>query len=442
MSIVRLTLKTAISGPSWRIFIIVALLLFPKGVFGGEYRLQPGDTLDVLITGVPDFRQHSPIGSEGNIGLPLAGQIKVSDLSLPQARAAIAAELSNKLYRQYTTDGREISHLILGDEVVVTVSEYVPVFVNGDVAKPGAYAFRPGMTVRQAVVIAGGYDAARLQAVDPALQAADLLAEYRTLNLQYAAEQARAWRLRAELDNKPVAHKVDEAPLPDEPPGGDLTKGETKQLEARKADRESSKALLQEAIAKATLQLGILAEKKAKDEEGNQADVADFNTVRDLFRKGLAQITRLSESRRAALLSSEQLLQTVVETSNVERQRDEYARQLDKIDSQARIDNLQELQKSNLLLAQIAVRLKSTSDKLMHLGLLKPQLGQGSGARPEITIYRKGEKGPLQTAADEDLELVPGDVVGVKLPKAPGGVLISSRDRVDTATADKFASPN
>jgi polysaccharide export outer membrane protein len=346
--------------------------------------------------------------------LPLSGQIKVRGLSLSEARAKIAGELANKLYRQYTNDGREISHLIVGNEVVVTVSEYTPVFVNGDVTKPGAYPFRPGMTVRQAIAVAGGFDLIRSQGPDPVMQTAELQAEYQTLWLQVAGEQARSWRLRTELRDKSIVGADNTVPNP----GGvaaDFMKGEAEQLKAVTVDRESSKALLQEAIKKATLQLAILAEKKTKDEEGSQADLADFKTVRDLFQKGLAQITRLSEARRASLLSSEQLLQTLVESSNVERQRDEYARQLEKIDTQTRIDDLQELQRTNLHLAELTARLKSTSDRLLHVNLLRSQVAQGGSRAVDIGVYRKAEGGPGRIDADEDLELTPGDVVEVAL---------------------------
>ena len=114
--------------------------------------------------------------------------------------------------------------------------------------------------------------------------------------------------------------------------------------------------------------------------------------------------TRLSESRRAVVLSSTQLLQTVVEITNIERQRGEFARQLDRLDSQARIDSLRELQEANLRLEQISTRLQSTSEKL-----------RVKGGRPEIWVYRKTDQGPQNVVATEDMELNPGDVITITL---------------------------
>jgi polysaccharide biosynthesis/export protein len=428
MKFPRPAANTVNPGTRWPILLGAALVLIPATALG-DYRLQPGDVLDVFITNVPDFKEHPSIGVEGDIALPLAGQIKVSDLSISQAREQIAAALANKVSRQYTPDGREIPHLILGDEVVVTVSEYSPVYVSGDVGKPGAYQFRPGMTVRQAAALAGGYAVVRLQAPDAVLQIADLQSDYQTLRLEFAAENARLWRIRTELGKDTVDNMGSNASNPDDG-SKQFMKAEAEQLEARKADRDGSKALLEKAIVKAASQLQILAEKKTRDEEGSQADLADYNTVRELFRKGLAAVTRLSESRRAALMSSEQFLQTIVEMSNVERQRDEYARQLEVVDNQSRIDDLQDLQKSDLHLAEISARLKSASDKLIRVGVLRSQLGQGTDTRPQITVHRKGENGPQVLTADEDLKLVPGDVVDVALQVGSPPLLLSSARNV------------
>ena len=176
-----------VSRMSHPILLAAAIMMAPT-LAEAQYRLQSGDVVDVLVAGIPDFRQHVAIGLEGNVGLPLAGRISIGGLSLEQAQARISAELANKLYRQYTADGREISHLILGAEVVVEVSEYSPVYVSGDVSKPGVYTFRPGLTVRQAIAVAGGLTQFRGPGTDPVLQAAELQAQYATLRVQYQAE--------------------------------------------------------------------------------------------------------------------------------------------------------------------------------------------------------------------------------------------------------------
>ncbi len=393
---------------------LLVVFTFVPGSALAEYKLHSGDTLEISVTGVPDLRERAPIAVGGEIALPIGGQLQVGGLLLSDARARIAASLANKLYQQTTADGREIQHLIAPDTIVVTIAEYRPIYVDGDVARPGELVFRPGMTVRQAIATAGGYDLVQFRMANPILQAADYRSDYETLWSQYAMEQARIWRLRTELGDQGVEYGGNDAPVPREF-ANRLKQDEAALLSAHLADRERDKALLREAIAKADSQLETLAEKKKKDDEGNQANSADFEKARALTEKGISTAARLADTRRAVLLSADQLLQTVVEMSNVDRQRSEYVRQLDKIDSQAHIDAWRDLQESNVRLAEINARLRSAGDKLVYTNRLPSQLLPGKGAQPTITVHRMTDEGPQNLTADENLALAPGDVVDVAL---------------------------
>jgi polysaccharide biosynthesis/export protein len=91
--------RMAIPAPIQLLLLAAALVLMPISA-GAQYKLQPGDTLEISLAGIPDFKQRSPIGVGGTIILPLAGQIKIDGLSVSEARAAIARDLSNKVYRR------------------------------------------------------------------------------------------------------------------------------------------------------------------------------------------------------------------------------------------------------------------------------------------------------------------------------------------------------
>jgi polysaccharide export outer membrane protein len=425
-------LRITVARPGWPILPAVALLLIPT-LGHAEYKLQPGDTLEVSISGVPEVRQRALIGVDGEIALPLVGQVKVAGLSLSEARQKITRDLSNNVFRQTGSDGREITKLILPADIVVTAVEYRPIFVSGDVSKPGEFPFRLGMTVRQAIAMAGGYDVMQSRLGNPFLQAADFRAQYEALWAELATQQVRIWRLRTELGERPIAPASNPGPLPTEF-GERLLQAETAHLKARLADREKDKGLLREAINKADLQLGILAEKKKRNEEVAAADAADFQKVKELLQRGLTLAGRLSDARRGAVLSSDQLLQTIVETSNLERQRGEYVRQLEKIDSQNRIDDWKELQDANLRLAQITSSLRGTSEKLIYSGLLKDQFGKGIAKSPDLIVHRKGDNGQEGLTADEDFELLPGDMVEVTLKtESPFG--LAQPPTVDSAVA-------
>lgn len=389
-----------------------AIALIPTAALA-DYKLQPGDTLEVSVPGIPDFRQRLLIGVDGEVNLALVGTVQVSGLSIQQAQDIIAGSLTSKQYRQGTADGREITHLIQADQVFVSLAEYRPIYVYGDVARPGEYIFRPGMTVRQAVAVAGGYSAAQVRIANPLMEAADFRSEYKALWAQFATEQARIWRLRTELGEE-VEH-VENVPVP-EALAERLKQTATAHIEARLSDSEKDKELLRRAVEEINLQLGLLSEKKKKDEEGSKADTDDYESVRMLLQKGLAPTTRLSEARRAVLMSSTQLLDTIVQASNIERQRGEFVRQLNKIDSERQIAALGELQVAYMNLAQISARLEGTAQKLALTGQAQSTLLIAAG-RPEITVHREREQGAETLPGSEDLGLAPGDVVEVVLPK-------------------------
>ena len=89
---------------------------------------------------------------------------------VPQIRAKIGAALASKVFRQRTSDGREAVIVIDANEVTTIVAEYRPIYINGDVSKPGEYPYRPATTARQLVAVAGGYDIMRIRMNNPYLE--------------------------------------------------------------------------------------------------------------------------------------------------------------------------------------------------------------------------------------------------------------------------------
>ncbi|MER8470892.1 polysaccharide biosynthesis/export family protein [Mesorhizobium sp. M1405] len=211
-----------------------AIALIPTAALA-DYTLQLGDTLEVSVPGIPDFRQRLLIGVDGEVNLALVGAIQASGLSIQQAQEVIAGSLASKQYRRGTADGPEITHLIQTDQVFVSLAEYRPIYVYGDVARPGEYIFRPGVTVRQAVAVASGYSAAQVRIANPLMEAADFGSEYKALWAQFATEQARIWRLRTELGEE-VEH-VENVPVP-EALAERLKQTATAHIEARLSDSE------------------------------------------------------------------------------------------------------------------------------------------------------------------------------------------------------------
>jgi len=381
-----------------------------------EYRVNVGDVLEVAVAGVPELRQRAPVQVDGNISLPLVGMLPVAGLPLPEIRAKIGAALTSKVFRQRTVDGREVVVVIDADQVTATVAEYRPVYVNGDVSKPGEYAYRPASTARQLIAMAGGYDIMHIRMNNPYLESADLRSEYGSLWTELAKEQARMWRIKVELGE---GTQINPATLTDVPIArsaiSEIVNAESEYLKTKQNDYQQEKEFLQRSVRQGDEEVRVLSEQQQKDEEGLQSDVEDLRKASDLFAKGSLISPRVTDARRAVLLSATRKLQTYAQLLQVKKLQDESARRLVKLDDQRRLDLLRELQDTSLKLNQIREKLQSVGEKLQYTAMVRSQLVRGAGSKPDIAIIRNNGKGSERIIASEDAELQPGDTIEVTL---------------------------
>jgi len=380
-----------------------------------EYLVDAGDVIEILVASVPELQRRIPVKSDGTISFPLLGTFSVAGLSPSEVEAKVQATLATKIFRQRTSDGRESTVAIEPDEVTAVVVQYRPIYVNGDVSKPGEYVFHPFMTVRQAVALSGGYDVLRGRMENPILLSADLKGEYQSLWMELAKEQAHVSRLKIELGEKDTLDQTPQADSPMPPFRiSEIVSVEAERLKTEQADYGREKAFLQRSIKLADEQIKVLSEQETKEEQGTQADAEELQRVIELFAKGTLTSPRVTDARRAVLLSSTRKLQTAAQLMQVKKQQDDVARQLERLDDQRRIKLLQELQESRAKLAQIRAKLQSTGEKLQYVAA-RSQLVGGNQINPQIALIRKCENGRERIIADEDSELLPGDVVEVTL---------------------------
>src|SRR6476620_4674691 len=248
------------------VFLRTGLLLIalccPLNTARAEYRLQGGDVVELSVAGVPELRQRSPVQIDGSITFPVVGTFTVEGVEFSEIRAKLQSAVVNKIFRIRTSDGRELSRMFERDEVAAAIVEYRPVFITGDVTRPGEQAFRPRMTVRQALASAGGFSAlARANATS--FDAANLRSEYVTVWLDLARQNVRVWRIRTEFgENIELDQKaVPPAPVPDAVLS-QIVSLETEYRKAGSADHERQKDFLRRSIEAASKQAQVLSEQK------------------------------------------------------------------------------------------------------------------------------------------------------------------------------------
>ncbi|GGB95313.1 polysaccharide export protein [Novosphingobium endophyticum] len=108
-----------------------------------ELKLAPGDMVKITTYGQPTLTGEFVISSEGTIAFPLLGNVQAAGVRPSDIQAALMAGLANG----YVND----------PSVTVEVGAYRPIYILGEVGKPGEYPFSLGLTVRDAVAKAGGF---------------------------------------------------------------------------------------------------------------------------------------------------------------------------------------------------------------------------------------------------------------------------------------------
>ena len=107
-----------------------------------SYRLGAGDKLKITVYNEPTLTGEYAITSEGNVSMPLIGDVPAGGISIKALQQALTAKLAS----------------FVKDPIVsVEPTTYRPYYILGEVNKPGEYPYSMGLKVEQAVAAAGGY---------------------------------------------------------------------------------------------------------------------------------------------------------------------------------------------------------------------------------------------------------------------------------------------
>lgn len=108
-----------------------------------EYRLGSGDRVRVTVFNEPTLSGEFAVDGSGVVSLPLVGEVPVGGMTLRQAERTMEARFLEGYLRQ--------------PRVSIDVLNYRPFYILGEVKAPGSYPFVNGMTVLNAVALAGGF---------------------------------------------------------------------------------------------------------------------------------------------------------------------------------------------------------------------------------------------------------------------------------------------
>jgi polysaccharide export outer membrane protein len=114
------------------------------------YRVDSGDRLRITVFDQKDLSTTYSVDQAGYISFPLIGAVPARGRTLQELEGQIAT----KLKQGYLRD----------PDVSIEVDRYRSIFVMGEVGQPGQYSYVPGMTIQNAIAVAGGFTARANQA--------------------------------------------------------------------------------------------------------------------------------------------------------------------------------------------------------------------------------------------------------------------------------------
>jgi polysaccharide export outer membrane protein len=108
-----------------------------------DYRLQPGDQIEVSVWGEEELQRNILLRPDGQFSFPLAGEVSAAGRTVSEVQIELTDRLANYI-----------------PEAVVTVSvtglEGNRIYVIGQVQQPGSFVMNPRINVLQALSLAGG----------------------------------------------------------------------------------------------------------------------------------------------------------------------------------------------------------------------------------------------------------------------------------------------
>ena len=108
------------------------------------YKLAAGDVVTIRVLGEDELsKEKIRLTDAGTISYPALGEIKILGLTTGDLERIVTSGLKGRY--------------LVNPKVSVQIEEYRPFYVSGMVEKPGSYPFQPGLNVRKAASVAGGF---------------------------------------------------------------------------------------------------------------------------------------------------------------------------------------------------------------------------------------------------------------------------------------------
>ncbi|MFK0164974.1 polysaccharide biosynthesis/export family protein [Rhizobium sp. NPDC090279] len=418
---------------------LLALMLSGAGLHGvasaadsDVYRVGPQARIKVAIVewiaATGEYKEWTALNGEyvvsqsGSISIPMIGEMQVRDRTVE----GISADIGEKL--------KQITGLAVAPTASVEVVKYPMIYVSGAVEKPSELEFRPGLTVKQAVAMAGGRERRSSQNGDYSeAQQVSYAGEISRMELQLKQLGARRARLTAELNDQPAITFPPE--IKAAPEGSAVWQIMTSEVDLFNARAD---ALRQQLVAAADLEvllrneINILDEKMSSQDEQVKIAQDELSDISKLVDTKILTTSRKTSLERIVAEMQAGKLDLVVASMQAKQKLSETERDALNLKGLRKTDAGQQLQTTETEIEDTKLKRNTTLQLLQISGasLSRSQSMKALDLQPmEYWITRNGDEANA-IKASEATALQPGDVLDVRynISGSLDGTALSSAD--------------
>ncbi|MGM4985189.1 polysaccharide biosynthesis/export family protein [Rhizobium sp. 11_C7_N12_5] len=380
------------------------------------YHIRPQTRIKVAIVewiaATGEYKEWTALNGEyvvsqsGMISIPMIGEMQVND----KTTSIVSADIGDKL--------KQITGLAVAPTASVEVVKYPMIYVSGAVEKPSELEFRPGLTVKQAIAMAGGSQRHSSQTGDYSeAQQISYAGEINRMELQLKQLSARRARLMAELNDQPT---ITFPPEIKAAPDGSVIK----QIMISEIDLFNARAdaLRQQLVSAGDLEtllhneINILDEKMSSQDEQVKIAQDELSDITKLVDTKILTTSRKTSLERIVAEMQAGKLDLVVASMQAKQKLSETERDALNLKGQRKTEAGQQLQTTETDIEDTKLKRNTTLQLLQIAGasLSRSQSIQSLDLQPREYWITRGGGDAAATQVSETTELQPGDVLDVR----------------------------
>jgi len=387
-------------------------------VMAGDYKLGISDRVKIRVQEWPDLNGEYTVTPGGVVSLPLIGNISAVGMDLDD----LAKEISDRLQQRSERGERFFT--------AVEIAQYRPFAIMGDVQKPGQYPYRPGLTVIEAISIAGGYYRPELGLLrlgrDVAVASGDIHTQSTRLNRLLAREA----RLTAAIDGR------NDIPLPpelakqkDDPEIAAIMKNEQDALALENAMKRSERAAVESIKSLYQNEIESLHGHGQALTQEHDAIETQLNQLRTMAARGLALAPTMFALERSVAQVASQQMSTETEIVRAQESIELAEQRVRQAQQDRRVVETKDLETTRDDIANAREKIVTATQLLHEAQTSAPAEARerlsGSGDRPSFTILRRDGEAMREVTADETTLVAPDDVIKIPTVRLPSGTFLN-----------------